>query len=100
MFKFCLSLPWPLPYSCLEHVINLANVAVMRHIMKIAIIENTNTIWEYDFNLIDNCVLKGSVDVVAAIQMLVIKVHKSAIKMDSVIATHVFSTYSSLWTAH
>ena len=52
---------------CLEHVVNLANVAVMGHITKIAVIENTNTIWEYDPELPNNCVLGGSLDVVAAI---------------------------------
>jgi hypothetical protein len=33
---------------CLAHVVNLANVAVMTHITKIAAIENATAIWEYD----------------------------------------------------
>ena len=61
-FKFCLPL-----HSCLEHVVNLVNITVMGHIMKIAIIENTNAIWEYDPELSGNHVLGGSLDVVAAI---------------------------------
>ena len=43
-------------FRCLEHVVNLANVAVMGHITKIAVIENTNAIWEYDPELPNNCV--------------------------------------------
>ena len=35
-------------FRCLEHVVNLTNVAVMSHIIKIAIIENSNAIWKYD----------------------------------------------------
>jgi hypothetical protein len=59
---------------CLEHVVNLANVAVMGYITKIAVIENTNAIWEYDPILPGNRVLDGSLDVVAAIRTLAIKV--------------------------
>ena len=54
-------------FRCLAHVVNLANVAVMGHITKIAVIENTNAIWEYDPGLPGNCVLGGSLDVVAAL---------------------------------
>ena len=59
---FCL--PW---LRCLKHVVNLANVAVMGHITKIAVIKNTNTIWEYDPELLHNRVLGGSLDIIAAI---------------------------------
>ena len=65
---------------CLEHVVNLANVAVMGHITKLAVIENTNAIWEYDPELVNNCILGGSLDVVAAIRTLVIKVCTSTIE--------------------
>jgi hypothetical protein len=58
-------------------VVNLANAAVMGHITKIAVIENTNAIWEYDPELPDNRVLGGSLDVVAALRTLVIKVYSS-----------------------
>jgi hypothetical protein len=61
-------------FRCLAHVVNLANVAVMGHITKIAVIENTNAIWEYDPELPGNRVLGGSLDVVAALRTLVIKV--------------------------
>lgn len=55
-------------------MVNLANVAVMGHITKIAVIENTNAIWEYDPELPGNRVLGGSLDVVAALRTLIIKV--------------------------
>ena len=61
-------------FRCLAHVVNLANVAVMGHITKIAVIENTNVIWEYDPASPDNRVLGGSLDVVAALRTLIIKV--------------------------
>jgi hypothetical protein len=51
-------------FKCLKHVVNLANIAVMGHITKVAVIENTNTIWKYDPGLPDNHVLRGSLDVV------------------------------------
>ena len=62
-------------FRCLEHVVNLANVAVMSHITKIAIVENSNAIWEYDPGLLGNRVLGGSLDVVAAIRTLAVKVY-------------------------
>jgi hypothetical protein len=46
-------------FKCLEHVVNLANAAVMGHITKIAVIENTNAIWEYYPELPGNCILEG-----------------------------------------
>jgi hypothetical protein len=53
---------------------NLANVAVMSHITKIAAIETANAIWEHDPELPGNCVLGGSLDVIAAICTLAVKV--------------------------
>jgi hypothetical protein len=58
----------------LEHVVNLANVDIMRHITKIAAIENQTAIWEYDPDLPNNRVLGGSLDVIAAIRTIAIKV--------------------------
>ena len=58
-------------------MVNLTNVAVIGHIMKITVIENTNTIWEYDPGLPDNCVLGVLLDVVVALQTLIIKVCSS-----------------------
>jgi len=60
--------------SCLGHVINLGNIDVMSHIMKIAAVENLTAIWEYDPTCSNNCVLGGSLDVIATIHMLSIKV--------------------------
>jgi hypothetical protein len=60
--------------SCLEHVVNLANVDVMGHITKIAAVENATAIWEYDPDLCDNRVLGGSLDVIAAVRTIAIKV--------------------------
>ena len=46
----------------------------MKHITKIAVVENATAIWEYDPSRDDNHVLDGSLDVIAAIRMLAIKV--------------------------
>ena len=46
----------------------------MDRITKIAAVEMTTAIWEYDPSLPDNHVLNGSLDIVAAVQMLAIKV--------------------------
>jgi len=62
-------------YRCLGHVVNLGNVDVMSHITKIAVVETTTAIWEYDPTLADNRVLGGSLDVISAIRTLAIKVH-------------------------
>lgn len=59
---------------CLSHVVNLANVAVMAHITKIAAVETASAIWEYDPKLLDNRMFGGNLDVIAAIRTLAIKV--------------------------
>jgi len=59
----------------LGHVINLGNVDVMAHITKIAAVANATAIWEYDPTREDNCVLGGSLNVIAAICTLAIKVN-------------------------
>jgi hypothetical protein len=46
----------------------------MSHITKIAAAENATAIWEYDPTRPDNRVLGGSLDVIAAIRTLAIKV--------------------------
>jgi hypothetical protein len=46
----------------------------MKHITKIAAVENATAIWEYDPTLEDNRVLGGSLDVISAIRTLAIKV--------------------------
>ena len=59
---------------CLGHVVNLGNVDVMAHITKLAVVANSTAIWEYDPIRADNRVLGGSLDVIAAIRTLAIKV--------------------------
>ena len=46
----------------------------MAAITKIANVETTTAIWEFDPTLPNNCVLGNSLDVVAAIRTLAIKV--------------------------
>ena len=65
MYLFC---------SCLGHVVNLRNVDVMKNITKIATVENATAIWEYDPTWPDICILGGSLDIIAAIHTLAIKV--------------------------
>jgi hypothetical protein len=60
----------------LEHVVNLATIDVMSYIMKIAAVETSNAIWEYDPTLADNRVLNGNLDVITAIRTLATKVCK------------------------
>jgi hypothetical protein len=43
-------------------------------ITKIAAIENANAIWEYDPSLLNNRILGGSLDVIAAIRTIAVKV--------------------------
>ena len=58
-------------------MVNLANVAVMGHITKIAAVETQTAIWEYDPDEPGNRVLGGSLDVIAAIRTIAIKVRCS-----------------------
>src|SRR5713101_3799826 len=62
---------------CLEHIVNLAIVAVMGSITKVSAIENAQAIWEYDPTLDDNRVLGGSLDMIAAIWTIAIKIRAS-----------------------
>jgi hypothetical protein len=57
---------------CLAHVLNLAIVDVT----KLAAVEMTAALWEYDPTLPSNYIINGSLDIVAAIQTLAIKVSK------------------------
>jgi hypothetical protein len=47
---------------------------MMSHITKIAAIETTTAIWEYDPSLLNNRVLGESLDVISAIRTVAIKV--------------------------
>ena len=55
-------------------MVNIANVAIMGHITRIAAVENATAIWEYDLELPGNRVLGGSLDVIASIRTMAIKV--------------------------
>ena len=60
---------------CLADVVQLAIVDIMSHIMKISTVETTTAIWEYDPDLPNNRILTGSLDVIAAIRTVAIKVN-------------------------
>jgi hypothetical protein len=77
-------------YSCFGHVVNIANVAVMSHITRIAAVENATAIWEYDPALPGNRVLGGSLDVIASIRTIAIKV---SYYVDSVYYLFIISFY-------
>lgn len=49
-------------------------VDIMQHITKIAAIETTSAIWEFDPTLPDNCLLGNSLDVIAAIRTVAVNV--------------------------
>jgi len=59
---------------CLAHVVNLGVTNLMAAITKTATVETTSAIWEYDPMLPDNRVLGDSLDVIAAVRTLAIKV--------------------------
>jgi hypothetical protein len=54
----------------------------MARITKIAVVETTTAIWEYDPLLSDNRVLNGSLDVIAAIRTLAIKIQASGQRIE------------------
>ncbi|KAF8869822.1 hypothetical protein BD779DRAFT_1681651 [Infundibulicybe gibba] len=54
----------------------------MSHITKIAAIENSTAIWEYDPTLDNNRVLGGSLDVIAAIRTIAIKIQASGQRIE------------------
>jgi hypothetical protein len=69
----------------------------MGWITKIAAVENASVIWEYDPSLPNNCILGGSLDVIAAIRTIAVKVgYPIAIPLN---VLSVLSD-SSFWTAH
>jgi hypothetical protein len=55
-------------------VVNLGNIDMMKHITKIAAVETTTAIWEFDPEVPGNWILGGSLDVIAAIRTLAVKV--------------------------
>ena len=73
----------------------------MSHITKIAAVENSTAIWEYDPTHPNNCVLGGSLDVIAAICMLTIKVRMSqCLKFTFAHQTNNLSSDSVIWTTY
>ena len=87
--------------SCLGHVINFGNVDVMSHITKIVAVENSTAIWEYDLTHSDNCVLGGSLDVIAAIRTLAIKVRISRYpKLTFTCKTNDIPLDSGIWAVY
>ena len=60
----------------------------MGHITKIAAIENATAIWEYDPELPDNRVLGGSLNVIASVRTLAIKVHRTLFLFDIYMLIH------------
>jgi hypothetical protein len=61
----------------LAHVLNLAIVDIMAEITRIDHIATTTAIWEFDPMLPSNRVMNNSLDVVAAIRTLAIKIQAS-----------------------
>ncbi|KAM6489939.1 hypothetical protein JOM56_014518, partial [Amanita muscaria] len=67
---------------CFKHVINLGNVAVMGHITRMAALQTAATIWDYDPDLPSNRVLGGSLDVIAAVRTLTVKIQSSGQRIE------------------
>ncbi|KAF8231985.1 hypothetical protein L208DRAFT_1124835, partial [Tricholoma matsutake] len=67
---------------CLEHVVNLANINIMAHITKIMAMETATAIWEYDPDIPANCGFGGSLDVIATICTLAIKIQSSGQRIE------------------
>jgi hypothetical protein len=62
----------------------------MSHITKLAVVETTTAIWEYDPLLPNNRIVNGSLDSIAALRTLIIKVSISLSSMFMLLLT-VFS---------
>lgn len=62
---------------CFAHCINLGVVDVMGCITRKAAIETTNAIWDYDPLLEKNRMMNGSLDAVAALRTLAVKIQAS-----------------------
>lgn len=60
---------------CLGHVVNLANTDVMKHITNISAVETATSIWEWDPTVTENRTKRGSLDAIAAVRTLIVKVH-------------------------
>ena len=59
---------------CLAHVLNLAITDIMSVITNIAAVETTTAIWEFDPTVSGNHIFGNSIDVIAALHTLAIKI--------------------------
>ena len=62
---------------CLAHVLNLVIVDVMSAITRIAVVETTTAMWEYDPTLTNNHVMDNSLAVIVAMRTIAIKIQSS-----------------------
>lgn len=62
---------------CLAHVLNLTIVDVMSAITRIAAVETTTAMWEYDLTLTNNRVMDNSLDIIVAVHTIAIKIQSS-----------------------
>ncbi|KAF7770801.1 hypothetical protein Agabi119p4_6775 [Agaricus bisporus var. burnettii] len=69
-------------FMCLAHVVNLANIDIMKHITNIAVTENKTAIWEFNPALERNWITNGGLDVIAALRTLAIKIQASPIRIE------------------
>lgn len=72
----------------------------MSNITKIAAVENATAIWEYDPTRDDNHVLGGSLDVIAAIRTLAIKVSTYIYLFEYPVSDTYSPLDTSIWPAH
>lgn len=66
---------------CLAHILNLAIIDVMNVITRIATVETTIAIWEYNLTLTNNHIMDNSLDVIAAMHTLAIKIQSSGLRI-------------------
>ena len=72
----------------------------MGHITKIVAVENATAIWEYDPTQDDNCVLGGSLDMIATIHTLAIKVRLLVSLRPHALSHNIYGSDSSIWTVY
>lgn len=60
---------------CLTYIVNLTITAFMSLVTRIIHIKTSTAIWEFDLILTKNQVLSGSLNIIAALQTLVITIY-------------------------
>ncbi|KAI1795272.1 hypothetical protein LXA43DRAFT_882191, partial [Ganoderma leucocontextum] len=60
--------------GCIGHVVQLAIEDFMTAVTQVGLVESKQAMWEYDPKALENRVLCGGLDVIAAIRTLAIKV--------------------------